>query len=82
MKCCNPECEAPFNYREGRLIRLSKSSTYDKPSANQSSIRHFWLCGKCALLYTFEYDSAMNVKLKRRGEEPSKDRLARSVSAA
>ena len=81
MKCCNPECQAPFDYREGRLIRLSKSSSYGDPSGKQSSVRHFWLCRKCAPLYTFECDSAMNVQLKRRNE-PSKDRLARSASVA
>lgn len=82
MKCCNPECEVPFNYREGRLIRLSRSSNHGKSVGNQSCVRHFWLCRECAPLYTFEYDSAMNVKLKRREEEPSKDRVFRSVSVA
>lgn len=83
MRCCNPECEAPFNYREGRLIRLSKTSPHGKPAGNQASIKHFWLCKECAPLYAFEYDSAMNVKIKRKEEEPSeKKRLVRSVSAA
>lgn len=25
MKCCNPNCETPFDYRRGRLIRISRA---------------------------------------------------------
>ena len=27
MKCCNPLCDAPFDYRQGRLVRFSEAIT-------------------------------------------------------
>ena len=64
IKCCNPKCEAPFDYREGRLIRFSGNSANGKTLENHPLIRHFWLCGKCAGLYVFEYESGITVKNK------------------
>ncbi len=74
MKCCNPRCEAPFNYREGRLIRFSSKLTNGKPSENHPLIQHFWLCGKCAGLYVFEYESGMSVRIKPRRQELSEEK--------
>ena len=82
MKCCNPKCEAPFDYREGRLIRFSSKPANGKPSENQPLIQHFWLCGKCAELYVFEYESGINVKIKPRHQELSEESLSYFVSAA
>jgi hypothetical protein len=82
IKCCNPMCAAPFDYREGRLIRFSSKITNDKSSENHSLIRHFWLCGKCAGLYVFEYESGMTVKIKPRHQESSQEHLFHFVSAA
>jgi hypothetical protein len=82
IKCCNPECEAPFNYREGRLIRFASNPNKGNPTAIKSVIQHFWLCGKCAELYVFEYGSGTAVRLKPREPEFSEERLCRSVSAA
>ena len=82
IKCCNPECEAPFDYREGRLIRFSGNSANGKPADDHPLIRHFWLCGKCAGLYVFEYESETTVRIKLRHQEPSKENLSHFVSAA
>ncbi len=82
IKCCNPECEAPFDYREGRLIRFSGNSANGKTLENHTVIRHFWLCGKCAGLYVFEYESETTVRIKLRHQESSKENLAHFVSAA
>jgi len=45
-------------------------------------IRHFWLCGKCAGLFVFEYESGISVKIKSRHQESSKENLSQFVSAA
>jgi len=82
IKCCNPECEAPFDYREGRLVRFSAKATTSKPAENHTLIRHFWLCGKCAGLFVFEYESGISVKIKSRHQELSKENLSQFVSAA
>jgi hypothetical protein len=81
-ECCNPECEAPFDYRKGRLIRYSRMAANVKPVENQRLIEHFWLCGKCAGLYVFEYVSGMSVKIKPRDQELSEENLSHFVSAA
>jgi hypothetical protein len=82
IKCSNPACEAPFNYREGRLIRFSRSSSSAKPTKNQRLIEHYWLCGKCAELYIFEYESGTSVKIKPREQELSEDKPSYFISAA
>jgi hypothetical protein len=80
-KCCNPECEVPFDYREGRLIRFSRPMN-GEISENERLIQHFWLCGKCAGLYVFEYESGVDVKIKPRRRELSEKSSAHFVSAA
>jgi hypothetical protein len=82
IKCCNPKCEAPFDYREGRLIRFSRTLSSGQPAENQRLIEHFWLCGKCAGLYVFEYQSGISVKIKPRHQELSKENTSYFVSAA
>jgi hypothetical protein len=81
-KCCNPECEAPFDYREGRLIRFSRTLSSGQPAENQRLIEHFWLCGKCAGLYVFEYQSGISVRIKLRRQESSAEKVSYFVSAA
>ena len=81
-KCCNPECEVPFDYREGRLIRFSRTLSSGQPAENQRLIEHFWLCGKCAGLYVFEYESGISVKIKPRHQELSEQNISYFVSAA
>lgn len=63
-KCSNPECEAQFDYREGRLIRLSKTLTGHESGETHRVIKHFWLCGECAALYVVEYESGLRLKVK------------------
>jgi hypothetical protein len=82
IKCCNPKCEAPFDYREGRLIRFSGNRATGKPAENHPLIRHFWLCGNCAGLYVFEYESETTVRIKLRQQELSEEKLPHFVSAA
>ncbi len=81
-KCCNPKCEAPFDYREGRLIRLSNQVANGKPSEGRPLIQHFWLCEECAGLYVFEYESGASVKLRPRHEEVAEESHCYFVSAA
>ena len=64
MKCCNPGCDAPFDYREGRLIRVSKDPSKDNPSETQRLIEHFWLCGKCSIDFVLEYKPGKGVTIK------------------
>lgn len=82
IKCCNPACEAPFDYREGRLIRFSSKAANGRPSEHHPLIQHFWLCGTCAALYVFEYESGMTVKIKPRHQESCQKKLSYFVSAA
>ncbi len=81
-KCCNPGCEAPFDYREGRLIRCSCKPVVGKHSESHSLIRHFWLCGECAEQYVFEYELGKSVKIKPRHQQMSKESVSCFVCAA
>jgi len=87
IKCCNPECGAPFDYREGRLIRFSRntpndSSSYNRNTNNCQVIEHFWLCGKCAALYVFENEPGNHVTVRPRTEEFSQRTNPRSTLVA
>jgi hypothetical protein len=82
LKCCNPECEAPFDYREGRLIRFSSEQANAKSAENRSLIQHFWLCGKCAGLFVFEHESGISVRIRPRHQELPKKNRSCFVSAA
>ena len=79
--CCNPECEVLFDYRQGRLMRFSRTLP-GETSENQRVIQHFWLCGKCAGQYVFELESGISVKLKARHQDSSEETLSYFVSAA
>jgi hypothetical protein len=81
-KCCNPECEAPFDYRQGRLIRFTSKPVNGKASEKRAMIQHFWLCEKCAGLYVFEYESGMFVKIKLRHQELSEENRSYFISSA
>jgi hypothetical protein len=82
MKCCNPLCDAPFDYRQGRLVRFSEAITdADTPEA-RVRIRHFWLCGKCAEIYAFEHHAGTSVRIKPRVAERPANHPSHFVSAA
>jgi hypothetical protein len=75
-KCFNPACQAPFDYRAGRLVRFSSKNQSSSEKEKHSGIEHFWLCGGCATLYKFECKAGMPVKLiadvkVARPEEPA-----------
>jgi hypothetical protein len=40
-KCCHPECHAPFDFREGRLIRFSRGISNGQSAESQRLIEHF-----------------------------------------
>ena len=76
-KCCNPECESRFDYREGRLVRVTRT-----PANGEFSIEHFWLCGNCTEQYVLDHDSEMNVKIKPRDKKLRERESAHFIAAA
>jgi hypothetical protein len=82
MKCCNPLCDASFDYRQGRLVRFSETITDADALEAQVRIRHFWLCGKCAEIYVFERHVGISVRIKPRGAERPAHHPSHFVSAA
>jgi hypothetical protein len=68
-KCSNFDCGAPFDYREGQLIRSCEFPMDGQSLADQQHIEHFWLCGSCLKLYVFEYKVGTGMKIKLRVRE-------------
>ena len=60
-KCSNPDCDLPFDYRKGRLIRFS--SPHPKSHAEHYYVEHFWLCGKCSERYVLAYERGAGMKI-------------------
>jgi len=63
-KCSNPDCDLPFDYREGRLIRFSPTDT--KSPGQSRYLAHFWLCGKCSERYVLAYERGAGMKIRLR----------------
>ena len=60
-KCSNADCDLPFDYREGRLIRFCPTDT--KSPGQCRCVKHFWLCGKCSERYVFAYERGAGMKI-------------------
>jgi hypothetical protein len=63
-KCSNPDCDFPFDYREGRLIRFCPTDT--KSPGQCRCVEHFWLCGKCSERYVLAYERGAGMKIRLR----------------
>lgn len=68
-KCANPACAAAFHwlaggrffrFRPGSLAPSSKVQAAETLEA-AAMAKHYWLCEKCAQLYTLEYDEDRGV---------------------
>jgi hypothetical protein len=78
-KCFNPDCGLLFDYREGRLIRFSSANSMSP--AEQPSVEHFWLCGKCSERYVFAHERGAGMKIRLRAAE-SRETVARGLAAS
>ena len=65
-RCANPECGAPFDYRQGQLFRFPLVHSVADYSGNTHSVRHFWLCGSCSQTYTLRYVSGEGIAIASR----------------
>jgi hypothetical protein len=75
-RCINAECASLFDYRQGRLVRFPSSLAKDGTASRTHSVRHFWLCAKCAAIYTLEYVRrvvVLRLKISAREPEPPHD---------
>ena len=77
-KCSNPDCASPFDYREGRLIRLSSADTMSP--AEQPRVEHFWLCGKSSEQYVFAFERGVGTKVRLRAAE-TEETAAETIAA-
>jgi hypothetical protein len=80
--CANPDCHAPFDYRQGLLFRFHKDHPANEKPPNTHSVQHFWLCGVCCDIYTLEYRSARGVLIKGSCETSHNPDTPRFVAAA
>ena len=62
--CANLACQAPFDYRQGRLFRFHKDHPVGEKPPNTHSVQHFWLCSSYLNIYTLEYQSKRGVMLR------------------
>lgn len=74
-KCANPACPVSFDWRNGgkffRFRQASGAGTQD--AANEGpvgiqGVRHFWLCERCAHIFTLGYKENSGVMLRVRPE--------------
>jgi hypothetical protein len=63
--CANPECQKPFDYHQGRLLRFHSDRSGSDLSEN-CCVRHFWLCADCSRAYVLEYQVGLGVVIRLR----------------
>jgi hypothetical protein len=78
--CANPDCQVPFDDREGRLFRFHKQHPAGERPSKTRSVQHFSLCGACCGTYTLEYLDGRGVVI--RGSETSDNLDTRRFIAA
>ncbi len=71
--CTNPECSAPLVHGTGRFFRFP--SRGKRSPQNPHGVEHFWLCGKCAEIYTLQYSQDRGVLMRSRAvaQAPARD---------
>lgn len=54
--CSNPQCGKTLHYlREGRIFVFNAfSAATETKDRRTCSLEHYWLCGRCSLLFTLE----------------------------
>ena len=65
-ECANPECHAQFDYHQGQFFRFRMPVLGDGQPANMHSVRHLWLCGRCARAYYLEHVPTRGIVLRSR----------------
>jgi hypothetical protein len=73
-KCSNPGCVTAFEWLSGgRLFRFHREPVQFSSSENRvqvdtngshHQVEHFWLCERCAKIYTLEYEPGRGVLLR------------------
>ena len=71
-KCANPTCVATFEWLAGgKLFRFHRNSETTpgnagsrRPVDNSHHVEHFWLCERCAHVYTLTYDPERDVSIR------------------
>jgi len=81
-KCANPDCAIIFDCRQGRFFRFRKSYPDGAAPANTHSVQHFWLCDRCAGIYTLECRRNVGVVIKLHLGKLSSADMFRPISAA
>jgi hypothetical protein len=79
--CANPACQAPINYRQGRLLRFHKDHPASEEPPNTHWVQHFWLCGVCCAVYTLEYRDGSGVIIKALTETSCKPESLQFIAA-
>jgi hypothetical protein len=71
-KCANPACPTAFHWTDGGkffrfrpdpVLPSGSNSTADSPGGIHG-VRHYWLCERCAHVFTLVYDEEHSVMLK------------------
>jgi hypothetical protein len=72
-KCANPSCAASFEWLAGgRLFRFQRDAKAPAPAAYGNNhmasdfhaTGHFWLCEKCSMVYTLQFEPGHGVVIR------------------
>jgi len=68
-KCSNPSCVTAFEWLGGgKLFRFHRDDEPDGTLNGQSGlshhVEHFWLCERCAHIFTLEYRNGQGVSIR------------------
>ena len=66
FKCSNPDCETPFDYRQGQLVRFCRLLA--NGAEDQHAVEHYWLCGSCSEIHVLGQEAG-SIRVERRSEQ-------------
>lgn len=93
-KCANPVCPTSFHWTGGGKFfrfrpetvaasgRAWKDDPTDSSAAGGHGVRHYWLCERCALVFTLVFEEENGVMLKLLWPEIESGDKQQAVSAA
>ena len=70
-KCANPACPTAFDWMNGgKFFRFRQQEALESGpkqkdlGANLHNVEHFWLCNRCAQMFTLVYSRGQGVVLR------------------
>ena len=88
-KCANPACPVAFHWLAGgKFFRFHIDGGVERPAAeghppeNAHHVKHYWLCDRCAMIYSLVFDERQGVVVRPLWPELPYEDILKKMHAA